>query len=212
MVETTRCMIIGAGPIKSDLVFKEFNPKDFYVICADAGYETALKYGIKPDYIVGDFDSATTMPTLDNNVKVLPINKDFTDTMFAAMEGVKKGYKHFVLVGCSGGERCDHTIANYNVMVYLSKKGCSPVMVDEICKTFLLSGSKLRISDQKDSIVSVFPFGSNTCTVSYHGLKFPMKYNDLLVGDSLMGVSNSIISDKAEIIVHAGFAIVIVFN
>ena len=55
-------MIIGAAPINSRQVFKEFNPRHYYVICADAGYESALKAGIQPDLVVGDFDSAKEPP------------------------------------------------------------------------------------------------------------------------------------------------------
>ena len=55
--EKQACMIIGAAPVDRR-VFKEFDPRHYYVICADAGYETAVKAGVTPDLIVGDFDSA----------------------------------------------------------------------------------------------------------------------------------------------------------
>lgn len=59
-------MIIGASPIEDDAVFREFPPENYYVICADAGYETAERYGITPDLVVGDFDSAKTLPPKGN--------------------------------------------------------------------------------------------------------------------------------------------------
>ena len=114
MADTKKCMIIGAAPIADGEIFKEFNPKNFFVICADGGYDTALKYKIKPDYIVGDFDSAKTKPNMTHkNVKVLPVNKDVTDTFYAAHMALKLGYRDFIMVGCLGGNRADHTIANY---------------------------------------------------------------------------------------------------
>ena len=79
------CMIIGAAPIESEAVFQEFPPEKYYVICADAGYETAVKYGITPDLIVGDFDSAKTLPPKSRKVLSLPVEKDVTDTMYAAV-------------------------------------------------------------------------------------------------------------------------------
>lgn len=213
MAETKKCMIIAAGPIESNKIFKEFSPKDYYVICADGGYETALKYGIVPDYIVGDFDSVKVMPSpIEFKVKVLPTDKDVTDTMYAVLLGLKLGYKDFVLIACSGGERIDHTMANYNVMLYLARKNAFAIMADEKSKTFILSGSRLRISEQKGSLVSVFPFGSNMCNVSYWGLKYPLEKSDLMTGDTLMGVSNEVISGEAEIIVHSGYAMVILYN
>ena len=213
MADTKKCMIIGAAPIADGEIFKEFNPKNFFVICADGGYDTALKYKIKPDYIVGDFDSAKTKPNMTHkNVKVLPVNKDVTDTFYAAHMALKLGYRDFIMVGCLGGNRADHTIANYNVMLYIANKGGSAVMVDNITKAFLLKDRKLRLTDMKGYIVSVFPFGTNTCNVSYQGLKYPLSEADLRMGDTLMGVSNEIVDVYAEIRVHVGIALVMIIN
>lgn len=210
MADTKKCMIIGAAPIKNGNIFKEFNPKDYYVICADGGYDVAVKYKIKPDFIVGDFDS-TKLKIDENlkNIKVLPIEKDVTDTMYAAFVGLKLGYRDFIMVGCLGGNRYDHTMANYNVMLFIANKGGSAVMVEDKSSAFLLRGRKLRLSQMKGDIISVFPFGTNACTVSYSGLKYPMDEETLVMGDNLMGVSNEIISDIAEIKVHAGCALII---
>lgn len=213
MEEFKKCMIVGAAPIKSGNVFKEFPQKDYYVICADGGYETALKHGIIPDLIVGDFDSAVNPPPKDKYpVKTLPEHKDVTDTMYAAMLALKMGIRSFVFVGCTGGPRPDHTMANYNVMLHISRKGGTALMADETAKTFLLSGSRLRITGQKGCTISVFPFGSNSCNVSYKGLEYPLYEKDLMMGDTLMGVSNRVTEDYAEITVHGGFAVIMLFN
>lgn len=206
-------MIIGASPMGDGKVFQEFDPKDYFIICADGGYETALKYGITPDYIVGDFDSVKKMPSpKDHNIKVLPAEKDVTDTMYAAQLGLRKGLNSFVLIGCLHGPRHDHTMANFHVMLYIIKKGGTAIMADAESKTFLLGESRLRITGQKNSTLSVFPFGSNSCNVSYKGLKYPLDHWDLSMGDTLMGVSNEITDSYAEIVVHAGYAMVILFN
>ncbi|MFI3206043.1 MAG: thiamine diphosphokinase [Clostridia bacterium] len=213
MVNSKKCMIIGASPVKNDSVFKEFNPKEYFVICADGGYATAKEYGIEPDYTVGDFDSLGAKPDLPaQKYRVLPIEKDVTDTMFAAMLGIKKGCRDFVLIGCLKGDREDHSFANYNVLVYLAKKGAFPVIADDTTKVFVLINSRIKITDQKDSIVSVFPFGTNTCLVSYKGLKYPLNYGQLTVGDELMGVSNKVVSDDAEVYVHAGSALIMLYT
>lgn len=213
MENAKKCMIIAASPINSSKVFEEFNPNDYFVVCADGGYETAMKFGIKPDFIVGDFDSAKVVPSKAmHKIRVLPEEKDFTDTMYAALAAYELGYKSFVMLGCSGGDREDHTIANYNVMMYLMRKGCSAVMVDDNSKRFILGKSRLKLNEQKGSLVSVFPFGSLDCMLTYKGLKYDLKNCILKAGDTLMGVSNEIIDDEAEITVHNGFALVILLN
>lgn len=62
VIKDKKCMIIGAAPLASGAVFEEFDPKEHYVICADAGYDTAVQYGVRPDLVIGDFDSAAKRP------------------------------------------------------------------------------------------------------------------------------------------------------
>lgn len=50
--EKRECMIIGASPIRGGQVFKEYELEKYYVICADAGFETAQKNGVQPDLVV----------------------------------------------------------------------------------------------------------------------------------------------------------------
>lgn len=205
-------MIIGASPILDGRVFQEFDPKDYFVICADGGYETALKLGVVPDLVVGDFDSAQKRPPASLRTLVLPVEKDVTDTMFAALKGLAKGLRDFVLLGCLGGPRFDHSLASIETLLYLRDHGAWGFLADERTKVFLLREEKLRITKLKGATVSVFPYGCPTCTVSYTGLQYPLTRGSLTVGGLLMGVSNSIVSDDAEIKVHSGTALVAVYQ
>lgn len=205
-------MIIGASPILDGRVFQEFDPKNYFVICADGGYETALKLGLVPDLVVGDFDSAQKRPPASLRTLVLPVEKDVTDTMFAALKGLAKGLRDFVLLGCLGGPRFDHSLASIETLLYLRDHGAWGFLADERTKVFLLREEKLRITKLKGATVSVFPYGCPTCTVSYTGLQYPLTRGSLTVGGLLMGVSNSIVSDDAEIKVHSGTALVAVYQ
>ena len=210
--EKQKCMIIGASPILDGRVFQEFDPKDYFVICADGGYETALKLGLVPDLVVGDFDSAQKRPPASLRTLVLPVEKDVTDTMFAALKGLAKGLRDFVLLGCLGGPRFDHSLASIETLLYLRDHGAWGFLADERTKVLLLREEKLRITKLKGATVSVFPYGCPTCTVSYTGLQYPLTRGSLTVGGLLMGVSNSIVSDDAEIKVHSGTALVAVYQ
>ena len=210
--EKQKCMIIGASPILDGRVFQEFDPKDYFVICADGGYETALKLGLVPDLVVGDFDSAQKRPPASLRTLVLPVEKDVTDTMFAALKGLAKGLRDFVLLGCLGGPRLDHSLASIETLLYLRDHGAWGFLADERTKVFLLREEKLRITKLKGATVSVFPYGCPTCTVTYTGLQYPLTRGSLTVGGLLMGVSNSITADDAEIKVHSGTALVAVYQ
>lgn len=206
------CMIIGASPIESEAIFQEFPPENYYVICADGGYETAVKHHITPDLIVGDFDSTKVPLQKNRKVVTLPVQKDVTDTMYAVMKGFAKGFRHFVLLGCLGGPRFDHSLANLEVLQYIREHSGHGVIADEHTKVFLIRDSLLRLTEMKGATVSVFPFGESSCTVTYRGLLYPLDHETLTSGGVLMGVSNSIVGDTAEIRVHSGTALIVVYQ
>lgn len=210
MATTQKCMIIGAVPIKSKKIFELYNIEEHFVICADAGYETALKFGIKPDLIVGDFDSAKEMPPQNLLVHTLPVEKDVTDTMYAAIKGVNMGFKNFVLLGCLGGERFDHSIANLQVLQYIAEHGCVGVMANEKTQAVMVSCKRLHLNGKIGDILSVFPMPK--CNVTYKGLKYPLNGHTLTFTGAVMGVSNEIESEDAEITVNSGMALIISYS
>ena len=74
-IKDKKCMIIGAVPMESDAVFKEFDPAEHFVICADGGYDNAVRFGIRPDLVIGDFDSAKQRPPKEVRTVTLPVHK-----------------------------------------------------------------------------------------------------------------------------------------
>lgn len=212
MAKKQKCMIIGAAPIDGKTLFSKYDLEDYYIICADGGYETAEENGITPDLIVGDFDSAKKKPGKTNKTLILPVEKDVTDTMFAAIKGQAKGFRSFVFLGCLGGERVDHTFANLEVLHYLLEHGAQGVLADEHTQLMLLKNNRLRLSKMKGTTVSVFPYAGNACTVTYDGLQYPLNHETLNTGGFVMGVSNSVVKDEAEIKIHTGIALVALYQ
>ena len=64
----------------------------------------------------------------------------------------------------------------------------------------------------KGATVSVFPYGCASCNLSYQGMFYPLSHETLTTGGTLMGVSNSIVEDTAEIRVHSGTALIAVYQ
>ena len=56
--------------------------KDHIVIAADGGYNHLLNLDIKPDIVLGDFDSLGFVPETSEIIKH-PVKKDDTDTLLA---------------------------------------------------------------------------------------------------------------------------------
>ena len=84
--------------------------------------------GCKPDHIIGDFDSLGFVP---EGAQVFPIEKDDTDAMLAVRHGLSLGFKEFVFYGALEGERLDHTISNYQTLLYLASHGAHGTLVGE---------------------------------------------------------------------------------
>ncbi len=128
-----KCVIIGASPLISPDIIRENIKSGDFVVCADGGCQASAAAGIVPQLVIGDFDSciqpdADQLPSVCEVIQ-LPREKDDTDTMYCVRTCIDRGYGEFVLLGMTGG-RCDHTYANFCVLLYLAQRGCSAVMKD----------------------------------------------------------------------------------
>ena len=111
------CIVVGA----IDVNVKIEKHEDDFLIAADKGYLNCIKQNLDVDLLIGDFDSLKIVP---DNIEKIKLNeiKDDTDVFDALMEGIKRGYKSFILYGVIGG-RFDHTFANIQILLFLKNKG-----------------------------------------------------------------------------------------
>lgn len=192
------CYIVGAGEI--DEINLEPDEND-YVIAADAGYLYLPRLTAVADLLIGDFDSLPQKPKHPNIIEH-PREKDQTDMALAIEEGLKRGYRTFVLLGGMGG-RLDHTYANIQTLAYLaSKKARGYLLGSGLAITVIRNGS-IRFDGEKTGIVSVFCCGETAQGVTIRGLKYPLE-NAVLKNTLPIGVSNAFIGEKSEISVLNG--------
>lgn len=124
-----RCVIAGGADIADYGRVRDFLKKDDYVIYCDSGLKHMEGLGAAPSLIVGDFDSGSD-PHLDVETITLPVAKDDTDTVFAMKEGVRRGFRDFLLIGAAGA-RLDHTLVNIYILTALENRGCHGVLIDD---------------------------------------------------------------------------------
>lgn len=155
----SRCVVLCAAPV-CDYAWleRELLPDD-YLICADGGMKHARKIGRIPQLWVGDFDSA---PFEESSVETLrhPPEKDDTDAMLAVQEGIRRGYRDFLLLAATGG-RLDHTIANLMLLDYLKTQGLSGTVKDERNILFLIREESIVLPRLDGWKFSVFPWGGD---------------------------------------------------
>ena len=113
-----RCVIIGGADIADYDRIRNNLAADDFLICCDSGLKHADRLRIRPSLIVGDFDSHDR-PCTDIETIVLPREKDDTDTVYAAREALRRGFREFLLIGVTGA-RFDHTFGNISLLLYLA--------------------------------------------------------------------------------------------
>lgn len=184
----------------------ELKSEDF-VIAADGGYDLALKANVKPDLLLGDFDSIANKETKNINILEFPKDKDYTDTHLALSEGLKRGYKTFIIVGGIGG-RLDHTIANISLLKFLNENNSNGTILDNETKILFLKNGLIYIKKEECKILSVFSY-SPVCTgVDLEGVKFPL-CNATITNSFPIGISNEIVEKQAKVTVQNGELLII---
>jgi len=200
MSKQSICYIVCALPQE-----QPFSPNSGdLVIAADAGYRQLG--GIKPDYVVGDFDSLGYEPEGERILRH-PAEKDDTDTLLAVKLGLSLGYSAFVLLGGVGG-RLDHTLANIQTLAYLHARGAKACLVGKDETITILEGGTLRFRAGLSGVVSVFAYGERATGVYERGLQYPLT-DARLTDDFPLGVSNAFTGAPAEISVEHGRLLVL---
>ena len=198
------CYIVGAGECDRIDFQKK---KDDMIIAADGGYRYLLSANIKPDIVIGDFDSLGEIPTDDNVIRLNPV-KDITDLNAAVEIGIEKGYEEFVIYGATGG-RLDHSIANIQLLASLSKKGVKACIRNG--KTFItaVANGSICFDSSFEGYISVFAHTDICENVCVNGLKYSLE-NATLTNDFALGVSNEFTGKDSLISVEKGVLIIAV--
>ncbi len=206
-----RCVIVGGAGIANYERVRDALRADDVVVFCDSGLKHMDGLGVKPDLIVGDFDSHEK-PDMDVETIVLPREKDDTDTFFAAKEMVRRGFEEFLLVGVIGA-RLDHTLGNLSILFMLDTAGKSAEAIDDYSEIEVVSArsgkpSKARIEDSYPYF-SVLNLTGEAEGITIRNAKFPLE-NGQIDWDYQYAVSNEVLpGETAEISVAKGRVLLI---
>lgn len=196
------CVIFCAGGFSG--LAEPIGQEDL-VIAADGGLAHCQALGVKPDGVLGDFDSLGYLP---EDATVFPVEKDDTDSMLAIRRGLEAGFRRFVLYGALDGPRLDHTLANFQGLVYLAQRGGTGYLVGNTYIATALRGGTLRFPAGAKGILSVFCMGRDAGGVTLTGLKYPLKDATLTAAFPL-GVSNHFLGQAAAVTVADGTLLIL---
>lgn len=208
-----RAIIISGGTIEETFVLEQLKEeKESILIGVDHGLEFFYKYEIRPDYIVGDFDSLseeivryykekTDVPIREFN----PV-KDASDTEIAVRMAMTLGCESMRLFGATG-TRLDHVLANIQVLMIPHKEGIRAEIMDSHNRIYLIEKEEvLEKKDMYGPYFSVFPLGGCVEEFTIEGAKYPLCKHRLCPYDSLC-VSNQAKEEQVRITFPEGVVI-----
>ena len=194
-----RCFIYAAGTFYG---LRERPRAGELQIAADAGLLLCERLGVKPDLVLGDFDSMDASEAPPDCIRV-PVEKDDTDTMLALREGLRRGCNTFYLYGATGGARLDHTLGNVSILLYLDSLGKKAEIVDDYSEMQIVSKDEVSI-EYKYPFFSLLNITGCARGITIRDAKYPLDGAEITC-EYQYGVSNEVLPGKtAKISVRDG--------
>lgn len=206
-------LIVTGGTIDEKFLKKHLSENKFdKLIAVDKGLEILSKLQIRPNYIIGDFDSVNRKVLKQYENKNIPITylkpeKDFTDTHMALKLAIQIGSTSITIIGAIG-TRLDHSLANIHVLKEALDNCIQAKIVNENNQIMLINKETVIKKNGNFKYVSIIPLTSKVTGVTLRGFKYLLENATLNIGESI-GVSNEQIENDATIEIKEGIAILI---
>ncbi len=206
-----RAIVFGNGTYEDDdfyLKYIEMYCPDM-LICADGGANAVRRLGLKPDVLLGDFDSVKAEVYDEyKNIRILTFEKrkDYTDSYLAIQYAFENGCDEIVLFGMTG-TRLDHSLANIYLLKFALDNGAMAKIVNEYNEVFLLDNA-VTLTGVKGRTISLLPYTDKVSGIFISGVDYPLD-DAVMVKENPYGVSNYATEDIVQIRVDAGMMIVV---
>lgn len=206
--------IISGGMAPSKKILEEYLKKVDFIIAADKGSECLYKYGIIPNLLVGDFDSANKeildeVKEQTQEVLEFPPEKDYTDTEIAIIEAIKRGAKNIYLFGATGS-RIDHTLGNIGLLLTTKKKGVYLEIIDDNNRIYL-GNKNMKIFGQYGENIGFHALSDKVKNLKVKGAKYNLDGYDMNLLDP-RAICNEFIDTPIEISYEEGELLILHSN
>jgi thiamine pyrophosphokinase len=181
------------------------------VVAADGGARFLLEHGVRPDVVVGDFDSLPAadverLEEADVELVRYPVRKDRTDGEMAADEALRRGAGEVVFAGALGA--LDHTLGHLAILRRLAARGVpARLAAPQLTVRVLAAPAEARLDAPAGTRVSIVPqYGDALVTLA--GFDYPLSRGVLPI-DACLGLGNAVLA-APRILVHEGVVAVLV--
>lgn len=201
--------IFSGGEIQDEFVeaYCKNNQVD-WIIAVDGGLAVLERLGLRPAYIVGDFDTVDTKVLekyqSDGQVVVREYQpeKDLTDGQIAVELALKLCSTKVVLFGATG-KRLDHLLGNLHLLYMAERDGAVCEILDIRNRVRLLRGGNTYWVEQKTQFgkyVSLVPFTDVVKGITLTGFKYPLTdFTMTRFINPTLGISNEVVEERGSI-------------
>ena len=205
------CIITGGDVSEQFLsAYLEKHPSELRIV-VDGALEITHGLGVKPDYIVGDFDTVNQelLEHYDKDIILRhPPEKDQTDTELAIETALRNGCNQLVFFGATGS-RLDHSLGNIFLLEHLLKQGIEAEILNENNRLYLKNHDfLLKRKEARGDFVSLLPLTETVENVTLRGFKYPVEHLTFY-REKTLGISNEITEEEANVEFSKGIFIVV---
>ncbi|MFQ9933959.1 MAG: thiamine diphosphokinase [Lachnospiraceae bacterium] len=211
-----RILIITGGEVNitSSLQYTE-GKKYSKIIAVDGGLESAVRLGIMPDVILGDFDTVDQSLLREYEGKgceIARLNpvKDDTDTEAAFLKALSYRPDEIHILGAIGS-RFDHSYANIFLLKRAYEAGVKAYIITEMCRISLITGD---VALKKDSLygkyISLIQFDGKASGVTLKDFVYEVRNFDFDTDKTYrLGISNELNKPEGYIHIDSGYMLLI---
>lgn len=210
-----RALLVSGGSLDESVISGFlYEQKCDKIIGIDRGVLFLHEHGIRPDLIVGDFDSLPAH-ILEEYRGSVPIRefcpeKDYTDTEIGIRAAIEMGADELVLLGATG-TRLDHVLGNIQTLCIALEHQVEALIQDSNNRIRLLcEGREIEIQREHmfGKYISLLPLTTQVEGLTLKGFKYPLEHFTMTSRNSL-GISNELVEDRASISFDRGILIMI---
>lgn len=187
------------------------------IVAADGGAARCLSAGVRPDIVVGDFDSLAPserarLGELGIELQVADPDKDESDMELSLLAALATGSPRIIILGALGIVRPEHSIANILLLADPRLDGLDVAVVGHGSRMARIGTARgpgeAAITGVAGDFVSLFPLGAAVDGVVTEGLRFPLMDERLPLGPS-RGLSNELLGATASVRTRRGCLLVV---
>lgn len=210
-IHMSRAIIFANGQLSNLEKARAILCADDILIAADGGTRHALALGLRPDLIIGDFDSIAEeerrkMESDGVRIVQYPRDKNETDLELAIQHALDLKPGQIIIVAALGG-RLDQMLAN---LALISDKRLAQldVRLDDGVEEAFFCRDQVRVQGRSGDVVSLIPWQGAVTVSRTENLKWPL-HNETLYPERSRGVSNEMTGAVAKIEIESGLLLVV---